>query len=265
MHYHGIDSALLACPDLDAARAAYGRLGLTVGQASAGQRSLRVGDFTLYVLADTGAPLAEPLAAALAAGRGLFAVALGVPDLPTAVRRLRGRGVRAVTSPSVAWLGVAEQAGLDLLLVERPEPTPPPAHRFPLRRLDHLAAVAHDLDARCRFWEDVLGVRAACEVVTPTMVIRQLRIGDATLELLGPASVDSPIHQRPAGLVGMASWEVPDLDEAVRQARAAGFTPSDPAAGPLPGTRISTIPGTDLAGVNMQLLQYVCPAGEAGQ
>src|SRR5436305_173065 len=110
MHYHGIDSALLACPDLDAASTACARLGLTVGPASAGQRSLRVGDFTLYLLADAGEPLGQPLAAAGAAGRSLFAVALAVPDLAAAVRRLRGRGARAVTSPAVAWLPLAEQA-----------------------------------------------------------------------------------------------------------------------------------------------------------
>jgi hypothetical protein len=55
----------------------------------------------------------------------------------------------------------------------------------------------------------------------------------------------------------MASWEVPDLDDAVRHGRMAGFTVPDPDGGPLPGTRIATIPGTELAGVNLQLLQYV--------
>jgi hypothetical protein len=49
---------------------------------------------------------------------------------------------------------------------------------------------------------------------------------------------------------------VPDLDAAVRQARAAGFTAPDPAPGVLPGTRVATIRGPELAGVNLQLLQY---------
>jgi hypothetical protein len=89
------------------------------------------------------------------------------------------------------------------------------------------------------------------------LIIRQLRLGGAVLELLGAASPDSPIHQRVPGPVRMASWEVPDVDHAVALARQAGFTPSDPAPGPLPGTRISTIPGPELAGVHMQLLQYV--------
>jgi hypothetical protein len=66
-------------------------------------------------------------------------------------------------------------------------------------------------------------------------------MGDAVLELLGPASLESPIWKRPPGLVGMASWE--DLDAAVALARAAGFAVTDPAAGVLPGTRTATIQG----------------------
>jgi hypothetical protein len=95
------------------------------------------------------------------------------------------------------------------------------------------------------------------EVRTPTLIIRQFLMGNAVLELLGAASAESPIHQRKPGLVSMASWEVvANLDEAVALARQAGFTVPDPAPGPLPGTRITTIPGAELAGVNMQLLQY---------
>ena len=167
----------------------------------------------------------------------------------------------------MAWLPLHEQAGTDLVLVRHGQ-TPEQrqaaatahgllAHSFPLKRLDHLAIVTHDLEAKTRFWAEVLGVPVAGEVTTPTMVIRQLRIGDAVLELLGAASPDSPLRQRPPGLVGMASWEVDDLDVAVRQARGAGFTVPDPAPGPLPGTRIATIPGSELAGINMQLLEYV--------
>jgi hypothetical protein len=152
-----------------------------------------------------------------------------------------------------------DRAGTDLVLVGPTEGARSdyPDHAFPLRRLDHLAAVAPDLEAKMCFWAEVLGVPVAGEVTTPAMVIRQLRIGDAVLELLGPASADSPIWKRPPGLVSMASWEVADLDDAVGRARGAGFPVPDPAPGVLPGTRIATVPGSDLAGVNLQLLQYV--------
>jgi catechol 2,3-dioxygenase-like lactoylglutathione lyase family enzyme len=130
-------------------------------------------------------------------------------------------------------------------------------HSLPLKRLDHLAAVAHDLDAKTQFWADVLGVSVTGEVVTPTMIIRQLRIGDAILELLGQAAPDSPLYQRPPGLVSIATWEVDDLETAVGQVRRAGFTVPDPAAGVLPKTRTATIPAAQLGGLAMQLLEYV--------
>jgi catechol 2,3-dioxygenase-like lactoylglutathione lyase family enzyme len=159
----------------------------------------------------------------------------------------------------MAWLPLSDQAGTDLVLVRHATAVQAGLldHAFPLRRLDHLAVVAHDLEGRTRFWAEVLGVPVAGEVVTPAMVIRQLRVGDGVLELLGPASPDGPLRQRPPGLVSMASWEVPDLDAAVAQAWAAGFSVPDPAAGVLPGTRVATVPGAELAGVNLQMLQYV--------
>jgi hypothetical protein len=49
----------------------------------------------------------------------------------------------------------------------------------------------------------------------------------------------------------------PEDKAAVAQAQAAGFTVTDPATGVLPGTRIATVQGSELAGLNMQLLQYV--------
>jgi hypothetical protein len=89
------------------------------------------------------------------------------------------------------------------------------------------------------------------------MIIRQLKIGDAILELLGPESPESPLASRPPGLASMVAWEVADLDAAVTLARDRGFTPSDPAPGILPRTRVATIPAPELAGVGMQLLEYV--------
>lgn len=167
----------------------------------------------------------------------------------------------------MAWLPLHGQAGTDLVLVRHArsvqerhaaaEQAGLLGHALRLKRLDHLAAVAHDLEAKTRVWADILGVPVAGEVTTPAMMIRQLRIGDALLELLGPASPDSPLWKRPPGLVSMAAWEVSKLEEAVEQARQSGFAVPDAAAGVLPGTRTATIPGAELAGVNLQLLEYV--------
>jgi catechol 2,3-dioxygenase-like lactoylglutathione lyase family enzyme len=271
MSYEAIHAAAVAVPNVPLASAAYERLGLHLrqGRARLDQATVTVGQggrsFSVHLLATLGArhPLAGPLAAALAVRRALFAIALRVTDLDPLCRRLADQGISAaaqtVEGARLAWLALHDRAAADLWLVEPPgEAIPPvPPHSFPLKRLDHVATIADDLEPKTRFWEDVLRVPVAGEVVTPAMVIRQLRIGDAVLELLGPTSADSPIRQRPPGLVSMASWEVIDLDAAVGQARAAGFSVPDPTPGPLPGTRIATIAGAQLAGVNMQLLQYV--------
>jgi catechol 2,3-dioxygenase-like lactoylglutathione lyase family enzyme len=264
--FEAISSLLLAAPDLATISAAYGRLGLRLPPAdAAGHRpSFRVGAADHLVTAellatDAEQPLRDPVPRAAAAGRGLFAVGLRVADLRTALDRLAARGIAAQSAGAMVWLPLHEQAGADFVLVPSGPPSAAgaPNHAFPLKRLDHLAAVAPDLDAKCRFWEDVLGVPVAGEVRTPAMVIRQLRIGDAIFELLGPASSDSPLHRRPPGLVSMAAWEVEDLAAAVAQARAAGFTVPEPAVGVLPGTRTATIPAPELGGTAMQLLQYV--------
>jgi catechol 2,3-dioxygenase-like lactoylglutathione lyase family enzyme len=277
MIYDAIDSVYLAVPNLDAACRPYERLGLRLSPPRHGRRTLHVGGptnlFLFNFLAEAGpdGPLAEPLRRACSTGQSLFAIGLGVPDLEAPLGPLERKGLAAARlrdgEDDLAWLPLHDRAGTDLILVrharllkERHAEAAEAGlldHSFPLRRLDHVAPVAHDLEATTLFWADVLGVSVAGEVTTPTMVIRQLRFGDAVLELLGPGSPDSPLRQRPPGLVGMASWEVQDLERAVRQAREAGFTASDPTAGPLPGSRIATVPGAELASVNMQLLQYV--------
>ena len=187
--------------------------------------------------------------------QGLFSVGVRVLDLRATVEHLSAHGI-PTDGPS---LPLRDVAGTDLKLNEAtaPQPAHNPAHSFPLKHLDHLAAITRDLDATCRFWADVLQVPVTGEVRTPHMIIRQLRIGDAIFELLGAAGPDSPLHQRAAGLVSMAAWEVDDLAAAVAQARAAGFTVPDPAIGVLPGTRTATIPAVELGGVAMQLLEYV--------
>lgn len=130
-------------------------------------------------------------------------------------------------------------------------------HRLPLKRLDHLAAVTPDLEAATRFWTDVLEVPVFGEVRGPGMIIRQMKVGDAIFELLGPDGPESRLHSRPAGIASMCAFEVPDVDAAVAAVRELGFSPNDPAKGILPGTRVATIPASEMSGVGMQLLQYV--------
>jgi catechol 2,3-dioxygenase-like lactoylglutathione lyase family enzyme len=209
--------------------------------------------------------------------RGLCAVVLRVKKLAALLDELGRRGVPHTSLKNsdvtgeppgpIVRLAVEDAAGMPLFVQEHalsPEEQTAEVvaedglnHKLAVRRLDHLAAVASNLDAQTHFWTHLLGIPLFGEVVTPVMVIRQFKIGDAILELLGPATPESPIHQRAPGLISMMSLEVADLNAAVAQAKSAGFTISDPAKGALPGTIIATIPATQTSGLTVQLLQYV--------
>jgi hypothetical protein len=60
----------------------------------------------------------------------------------------------------LAWL--FERAATDLVLIQHDKVLNPHhaavAAGFLLKRLDHLEAVARDLDVKTRFWMDILGV-----------------------------------------------------------------------------------------------------------
>lgn len=125
------------------------------------------------------------------------------------------------------------------------------------KRLDHFAVITHDLDVKASFWEKILGIPRFGVVTTATLLIYQYKIGDAIIELLGPADANSPLWQRDPCPAPMVSIEVADLDAAVSFANHAGFTAPAAAVGALPGTKTSTIPLAETGGLNWQLLQYV--------
>lgn len=292
MLYQGIDHLTLPALVLDGTTAPYARLGLQISpvrQDAEGwlERFLFVGGeanlFGIEFLsvadrrAAGAAPGGQRYLDALDAGRGAFAVALRVESMPEALRTLASRGLEAASRPvtdpdgntiaDFVLLPAQEAMTVPVALIQYPDLAEERyrdvaevgllSHRFPLKRLDHLAAVAPDLEGASRFWSDVLGVPVAGEVVSPTTVIRQFKIGDAILELLGPATPESPIRARPAGLISMAAFEVADLEASVEQARSAGFNVPNPATGALPRTRTATIPASELGGMALQLLEYV--------
>ena len=286
MLYEGITRVILPVSNLETASAPFERLGLVLSPArhvpSQGfsLRSLAVGGpgnlFDVEIFCpDSGGDQTSAQGQHGLEDRGLSAIVLRVADMAAALAALAERGIQAT---SRAIYDAAGRKRIDLaILPEMPDAATPvrlmqPAmsdeerlaeylggrsHALPLKRLDHLAAVAPDLERSCRFWDEVLGVPTVGEVVSPTTVVRQLRIGDAIFELLGPASPDSPIRQRPPGLSSSCSFEVPDVEAAVAHARAAGFAVPDPRIGTLPGTIVSTIPATEMSGLNVQMLQYV--------
>lgn len=292
MLYDRIDHVVLPVPSLDAAAEPFARLGLALypGVRHQGRgtenRGFFVGEprseFYLELLGIYDEAAARVAGAtryieSAASGRSLSTIVLRVEDIGALAEALADQGVNvraeAVQTPDgrkvadAASLGDPARALVDLRVIQYPDDAATRHrrhteagffnHAFPLKRLDHLAVIAPDLEAATRYWADVLGIPPTGEVTSPTTIIRQFQIGDAIVELLGPATPESPLGQRPPGLISMNSFEVENLDAAVAAARAAGFNPSDPAPGALPGTRTATIPGAELSGLSLQLLQYV--------
>ena len=289
-----IDHLVCVTPQLSAAAAAYERLGLVltpetkhagIGIANracfVGTAAANYSYLELLTVEDESRAMAAGRAdyvEAMKRGSGAVALAFGVTDIQAAAADLAAKGhpaqVESLTRPDgsqvcdVARVDTAGAVPFSISLIQYPESWEARyersmaagrfAHAFPLKRLDHLAAVAPDIEATTAFWRDVLGVPVFGEIRTPQMVIRQLKIGDAILELLGPAGPDSPFAGRPAALASMAAWEVSGpLDDAVALARERGFTCSDSEPGVIPGTRRASIPASELGGVGMQLLEYV--------
>lgn len=284
-----IDHVVVPVSSLNEAAAPYERLGLTLTPPT-GHRGIGTENRVFFV--GSGDDFYVELlgirdrAEAKAAGRDLYLAGadkgiarlmLEVSDIRACVARLGAKGVSTEVEEVLAADGrrlcdVAPIEGVASLgfamgLVQYPE-SPEARHtrrsaagRFehglPLKRLDHLAALTPDIDAATRFFTEVLEVPQFGEVAGRGMVIRQMKMGDAILELLGPDGPESPLHSRPAGMASMCAFEVDNLDSAVAMARERGFTPGDPATGVLPGTRVATIPAAELAGVGMQLLEYV--------
>lgn len=287
-----IDHVQVAVPSLEAAVEPFQRLGLALTPLT---RHRGTGTANTVFFAGEGAAefYAELLGVAdeqeaaasasgqrvmrqLAGGGGLRRVLFAVRDMGEAVEGLTAKSV--AISPydvfaddgrkiSVAAALPDDGPGFEAALVEYPEALLARrerharaglfGHAFPLKRLDHLAAITHDLEGATRWWAEVMGAAVVGEIVTPGVIIRQLRIGDAILELLAAPSPSSPIASRPAGLASLVAFEVDDLDDAVALARDRGFNPSAPEAGVIPGTRRATIPAAELAGLSLQLLAYV--------
>ncbi len=288
-----IDHLVVPVPDLPAAALAYERLGLFLTPLTehagmgTSNRSAFIGSSAAnycYVellgitdAAVVGSGSRRRYLEKAEAGGSLASIAFGVDDLAATVALFAAKGMPAETtevraadgrkvgdaavveSPPVIPFGVAllQYPETWLERFERSVSVGRFGHTFPLKRLDHLAAVSGGLDADTSLWES-LGARLVGEIRSPGMIIRQLKIGDAIFELLAADGPESRMAGRPAALASMAAWEVSGtLDDAVALARERGFTVSDVEVGVIPGTRRASIPAPELGGLGMQLIEYV--------
>src|SRR5215208_6698405 len=218
MLYDAIDHVILPVPDPDTAAEPFRRLGLTLsgGTRHRGRgtrnRSFFVGEpaspfyVELLGIADREEALRVRGAAfveAMERGSGLRSVLLRTSDLAAAVAELRRRGAPYETAEvhddagtkiaDTAWSPDPGPAVVDVHLVQHPADAAQRraarmasegllSHAFPLKRLDHLAAVAPGLRPAPRNRAFLRGSTATDEVGTRARISRQFRIGDEMME-----------------------------------------------------------------------------------
>lgn len=133
-------------------------------------------------------------------------------------------------------------------------------------RIDHIGIAVRDLGQAARLYEGVLGVR--CQH-TETVETEQVRVaffpvGESEIELLEATAAESPIarfiERRGEGLHHLC-LEVPDIEAALRQVRAAGVPVLEPAPRDgAHGSRVAFLHPKGANGVLVELVQRGRPA-----
>ncbi|MCX7665883.1 MAG: hypothetical protein N2112_10070, partial [Gemmataceae bacterium] len=199
---------------------------------------------------------------------GLPEILLGTPDdyVILQLYPFAPAGIHAVgVVPSRADLPPLDaRTSLELYgypLFSTRSPGTPPAEVFQhtngAARLDHLASVAPDLEAKTQNWVEKLGITPLPDVHHPKMLIRPLPVGTRVLELLAPNGPESPIHSRPFGPTSFISVEVFDLDRVLNLLRKVDLTFEGPVEGFLPNTEIITVRGEHNYGLTVQFLHRI--------
>ena len=124
-------------------------------------------------------------------------------------------------------------------------------------RIAHVGIAVPDLEAALAFYRDVLGLKPHPPEVVDGATILSLPFGESEVELLAPATPESPIGRflakRGPGIHHIC-YRVPDLDAALEACRTAGYrlvdeTPRIGAA----GRRIAFVHPKATAGILLEL------------
>jgi catechol 2,3-dioxygenase-like lactoylglutathione lyase family enzyme len=279
LHLDRLDHFVQVAPDLSPAYEALTRLGIvTTAPGPAGDtpndncffnfggpgKSCAVEWITQRERADDGGPVA----ALLDQGGGSYFIGFPVDSIEPARAAFDAHGGfdegKVVVEPHDAIITLSpldtSLIGCNILLLEYPpsvlaiqDEIVKVEHDFPIGELDHVAITPADLDASTRFWNDVLGVPTVGELEVNGVIIRQLQVGTAMVELLQPTGD----VQLPPGLLQMIATKVDDVAACVELARERGFTLDDPGPGALPDTLVARFDPAELSGLTLHLLQYV--------
>lgn len=123
--------------------------------------------------------------------------------------------------------------------------------------ISHIGVAVKDIAQAVAFYRDVLGVEPAPGETADGARIVSLPLGAAAVELLEPASPDSPVARflaRRGPGIHHICFKVPDLDAALARCRAHGYRLVDeqprPGAG---GRRVAFVHPTSTSGILLEL------------
>jgi methylmalonyl-CoA/ethylmalonyl-CoA epimerase len=124
-------------------------------------------------------------------------------------------------------------------------------------RIAHVGIAVADLESALAFYREVLGLEPHQPETVDGATIVALSFGDAEVELLAPAEVDSPISRflaRRGPGIHHICYRVPDLDAALEACRKAGYRLVDevPRKGAA-GRRIAFVHPKATAGILLEL------------
>ncbi len=214
-------------------------------------------------------------------GEGLYALALGTPDVKAMLKDVRALGLEVqdaadgagddeLTGGRREWrnamVPVKASHGVRIFFIEQRSPgdalppaplTEDAAAGAHVKRMDHAVVLSADMETSKSFWGHTLGVRMALDRTFPDRNTRILffRLGDITIEISGGAQQTEEGINKPDRLWGMA-WGVDDLDAMCARLRGEGIDVSEPRRGIKPGTRVASVKGEHTHGVATLLIEH---------
>jgi catechol 2,3-dioxygenase-like lactoylglutathione lyase family enzyme len=214
-----------------------------------------------------------------ARGEGLYALALGTPDVNATTREMRragmevldpadGDGIDFVTGAHRGWrnalVPLKATNGLRIFFIQHkspPDALPVAPIAAPgggyVQRMDHAVVLSADMEAARQIWHDRLGARLALDRTFPERNTRILffRLGDITVEISGGAEQTKEGMGKPDRLWGLA-WGVDNLQATCDRLAAAGIDVSPPRPGIKPGTLVATAKAASTHGVATLLIEH---------
>jgi methylmalonyl-CoA/ethylmalonyl-CoA epimerase len=134
---------------------------------------------------------------------------------------------------------------------------PPEQPPLPGPRLDHVGIAVRSLEDAVRFYRDVLGLVPRAPESADGAAIVAVDAGGAQIELLSASDPETPIGKylaRHGPGIHHLCFRVPDLDEALRRCRDAGYRLIDETPRPgAEGRRVAFLHPKATAGILLEL------------